>query len=138
MRKYFEDWENREDVAREFFYNCWDDEGNYVIPDDFPSEEEILFAYYGREYYTGSAFVLFQRNGKLYEVNGSHCSCYGLENQWEPEETSWDALAMRKWDWIFYYSDEEIYDSENEEYERHRAALKTLKFLIEENTSEVT
>lgn len=32
------------------------------------------------------AFVVFRRGGRLYEVNGSHCSCYGFEGQWEPEE----------------------------------------------------
>lgn len=31
----------------------------------------------------------------LYEVNGSHCSCYGLEGQWEEEETTVEALAYR-------------------------------------------
>lgn len=46
----------------------------------------ILFAYYLYEDYSGEAFVLFEQDGILYEVNGSHCSCYGLEEQWNPEE----------------------------------------------------
>ena len=53
----------------------------------------ILYATYESEGYEGSAFVLFERNGQLYEVHGSHCSCMGLEGQWEPEETSADALV---------------------------------------------
>jgi len=36
--------------------------------------------------------VLFKRGGKLYDVNGSHCSCFGLEDQWLPEETTVAAL----------------------------------------------
>lgn len=50
----------------------------------------ILFASYGTDNYSGDAWVLFEKNNKLYEVNGSHshCSCYGLEGQWEPEEVS--------------------------------------------------
>jgi hypothetical protein len=56
---------------------------------------EILFAGYEYENYSGSAFVLFARGEKLWEVNGSHCSCMGLENQWEPEETLADAIRMR-------------------------------------------
>lgn len=32
-----------------------------------------------------SAFIVFERNGEIWEVNGSHCSCYGFEGQWEPE-----------------------------------------------------
>jgi hypothetical protein len=46
----------------------------------------ILFASYGTDNYSGDAWVLFEQNGKLYEVNGGHCSCYGLEGQWEPDE----------------------------------------------------
>jgi hypothetical protein len=53
----------------------------------------IYIASYEEGSYEGDAFVLFERDGKLYEVNGSHCSCMGLEGQWKPEETSWEALA---------------------------------------------
>ena len=52
----------------------------------------VLFASYSYENYSGDAFVLFEKDGKLYEVNGSHCSCYGLEGQFEPEETSLEYL----------------------------------------------
>lgn len=56
---------------------------------------EVLFASYGTDNYSGDAFVLFRRDGKLFEVNGSHCSCYGLEGQWDPEETTVAALRHR-------------------------------------------
>ena len=56
---------------------------------------EILLASYGTPAYEGYAFVLFRKGGVLYEVNGSHCSCYGLEGQWEPEETTVEALRHR-------------------------------------------
>jgi hypothetical protein len=46
----------------------------------------ILFASYGSANYEGSAWVMYEKDGELYEVNGSHCSCYGLEDQWSPEE----------------------------------------------------
>lgn len=55
----------------------------------------VLLASYGRPMCSGYAFVLFERDGKLYEVNGSHCSCYGLEDQWDPEETTVEALRHR-------------------------------------------
>jgi len=55
----------------------------------------ILFASYGEANYSGDAFVLFEREGKLFEVNGSHCSCYGLEGQFEPEETTIEAIKYR-------------------------------------------
>lgn len=56
---------------------------------------EILHATYTYEYYSGSAYVLFRKDNKIYEVFGSHCSCYRLEGQWEPEEISIEDLLRR-------------------------------------------
>lgn len=58
---------------------------------------KILIAYesvgdYGCD---SSAWFLFEKEGKLYEVHGSHCSCYGFEGQWSPEETTKQALMKR-------------------------------------------
>lgn len=61
----------------------------------FGSGAGVLFAVYKSESYSGYAFVLFEKDGVLYEVNGSHCSCYGLEGQWMPEETTLEALEHR-------------------------------------------
>lgn len=69
----------------------------FTVNEEEQKDVEFLFAQYDQECYEGSAFVLFARKGKLYEVNGSHCSCYGLESQWSPEETSLDALRKRSW-----------------------------------------
>lgn len=55
----------------------------------------MLFASYGCANYSGDAWVLFEQDGKLYEVNGGHCSCYGLEGQWEPEEVELNELQNR-------------------------------------------
>ena len=52
----------------------------------------ILVAYYSYENYSGEAIVIFEQKGKLYEVEGSHCSCYGLEGQWSPEEITQEYL----------------------------------------------
>lgn len=55
----------------------------------------IVLAYYLYEDYSGEAFVLFIKGRTLYEVNASHCSCYGLEDQWKPEKTSLLAIKHR-------------------------------------------
>lgn len=68
----------------------------YNAPADALDNAEVLLAWYGYDYYEGKSLVIYRRDGKLYEVNGSHCSCYGLEDQWVPEETTWAALAMRE------------------------------------------
>ena len=58
---------------------------------------EVLFAYYSYEDYSGYSFVLLRdaQSGELFEVNASHCSCYGLEDQWEPEPVTLEELIHR-------------------------------------------
>jgi hypothetical protein len=42
---------------------------------------------------SSSFFLMYKKDdGKLYENYGGHCSCYGFEGQWEPEETSVEYL----------------------------------------------
>jgi hypothetical protein len=55
----------------------------------------FLYAAYDNENYEGYAHVIYIEDGCLYEVNGSHCSCRGLEDQWSPEETTVTALLSR-------------------------------------------
>lgn len=59
---------------------------------------EVLIAYesvgaYGCD--SSSFFLLKDKEGKLYEVHGSHCSCFGFEDQFNPEETLIEALKFR-------------------------------------------
>ena len=80
--------------------------GEFGIPSDSLDNCQVLLAYYHVGAYgcDSSAFVLFERDGKLYEVNGDHCSCHGLDEknysgntstQWEPEETTIEELEHR-------------------------------------------
>jgi hypothetical protein len=55
----------------------------------------ILFASYTQANYEGEAWVLLEKEGKLFEVNGEHCSCHGVEGQWEPEQVSLEELKHR-------------------------------------------
>lgn len=59
------------------------------------SDINILFASYNSANYEGKAWVLLEKEGKLFEVNGEHCSCYGLEGQWEPKQVSLEELKHR-------------------------------------------
>lgn len=83
---------NLENIKEEFESEC-----------DNITDEEVLFASYGGGPYDGDAIVLIQRNGKLYTVEGGHCSCYGLNGQWEMIETTKQVLRQRKF---------EVYDHE--------------------------
>ncbi len=83
------------------YLNDWEEDGEPQMLSDFNVDASVLagatvlVASYTYDDYSGSAYVLFERDGKLYEVHGSHCSCYGLEGQWEPEETFEDAIRHR-------------------------------------------
>lgn len=58
---------------------------------------EMLIAYSGGEFYEQWEFFLIRdRQGNLFEVNSSHCSCYGFEGQWEPEPTTIEYLKSDK------------------------------------------
>jgi hypothetical protein len=86
MFKVFNDlFERDADIIKEF-----------EAPTNALDGAKVLYARYQYEDYDGEALVLFEKDGKLFEVYGSHCSCYGLEGQWEPQETTWDALRMRR------------------------------------------
>lgn len=82
MENYLGNWSCREDVERDFEVTL-------------PKSVHILVATYDYEDYSGYAYVLFRQKRKLYEVHGGHCSCYGLEGQWEPEETSLNSIRHR-------------------------------------------
>jgi hypothetical protein len=91
MTKYFGDWASIDDVRNAFFGKYSNDEP----PADFPTDDQILLAAYGGGAWEGYAYVLISRDGALTEVTASHCSCYGLEGQWDEGEVTWAALAMR-------------------------------------------
>jgi hypothetical protein len=82
-------------VFHDIFENVADVIGQFGAPADALDDCELLYAGYTYEDYSGSAFVLYRKGDKLYEVHGGHCSCNGLEDQWEPEETTVEALRMR-------------------------------------------
>ena len=71
----YEGFENREDLF-----------SNFAKDDD--KDIEILYAFYDYECYEGSATVIYYRKStkKYYEVYGSDCFCYGLEDQWDIDE----------------------------------------------------
>ena len=100
------------------FDNDGDVFGNFEVSKNDQRGVFILLAFYGCADYEGNAFVLFIKDGQLYEVHGSHCSCNGLEGQWQPEETSWEALKV-----MYLESDNSFYGDDG-------SALKIMKDLI--------
>lgn len=83
------------------FFHDWAEGGvealkrDFDIKDDEIAEVEFIYASYTYESYNGEAVVIYKKDGAFFEVHGSHCSCYGLEGQWNPEEVPAEALIHR-------------------------------------------
>lgn len=87
---YFVGWNTPEEMLKDFYKS-----------EDGLENATVLFAVYETPPYKGYALVIYRQNSKLYEVEGSHCSCRGLEGQWAPIEVNWKYLKTRK---LGYYS----------------------------------
>jgi hypothetical protein len=94
MSVYQGEWSNQQDVIDDFRLEDSNWYATSANPEAvaFFKASQVLLAVYDHEGYEGYAYVLFYKDGKLYEVHGSHCSCMGLEDQWDPEETDLDTL----------------------------------------------
>lgn len=66
---------------------------------------KILIAHECEDSYDGySNFLLEEKStGKVFEIHGSHCSCYGFEGQFKPEATTAEYLLSEHAGW---YSEE--------------------------------
>jgi len=78
------DFNDIEDLKREF-----------RLSDEQLDGFEILLASYVIDGYDGSAYVLMRKDGCLYEVEAGHCSCFGLEDGWDVEATTIEAIEKR-------------------------------------------
>jgi hypothetical protein len=74
--------------------NWSDAAGMFKDFEEKPQEIEVIFAVYWYQDYEGSAFVLYRDGGKLFTVQGGHCSCNGLEGQWSPVEVTRESLLL--------------------------------------------
>lgn len=101
MVVYIKRFKCNEDIASQFsgYDPEWSNNENRreVFKDilDLLNSSEVLLAWYGGGCYDGEACVVYKSEGRLYEVNGSHCSCYGLEDRWKPDGTNKRILSMR-------------------------------------------
>jgi len=76
---------NSDAIYFDLFRDGWTDVQSEFVT-DVPEPEQVYLAAYEYEDYSGDAIVVYRNGDKIYEVTGGHCSCYGLEGQFEPEE----------------------------------------------------
>ena len=105
-----------------------------------PEPDEVLVAYYSYENYSGTSWVVYRIGDQYYENYGSHCSCYGLEDQWSPESIgdvnlAHDIILKRVSADIKNVPDEDGYwnDYEKELIEHRARVLAHLEELIGKN-----
>lgn len=65
-----------------------------IDPKELDGCEIILFEN-DEESYSGLSWIIYRKDGKLYENTGSHCSCFYFEGQWDPYEVTEQALRFR-------------------------------------------
>ena len=71
---------------------------DYEVAPEKLAEVTILVAAQDEGGYAGASWFLVHDNatGKLQIVDGGHCSCYGFEGQWEPDNTDVEYLLSDK------------------------------------------
>jgi hypothetical protein len=125
-------WKDYEGMLLEWCGSRWDysdkpSDPKKELEKPIPNKSEVLFASYGGGSYEGDAVVIFRKGEKLYEVNGSHCSCYGLEGQWKPEETSLEALARKGKKTDGDYGYHFLYDHDDPAYDEYWKLVSKLQ-----------
>jgi len=93
---FLHDFNSLDDVLREF-----------NITADRLNGYEILLASYAIGCYEGWSFVLLKHteSGELFTVYASHCSCYGLEGQFDMESASVEQLKKLYAEDYYAYTD---------------------------------
>lgn len=81
------------------FLGQWDDiievARSYDVPLDTFDEYNVIVANYQYGNYEGDAYILLEKDGEYFESFGSHCSCYGLEGQFDLEKVTEHELHYR-------------------------------------------
>lgn len=93
MNRYHGDFGSWNDVAIEFYSGSrYEDGALEKALKEIPEPEEVLYADYDTPGYEGDARVVYRNGDVYYYVNAGHCSCYGLEDQFNPDEYTKDDL----------------------------------------------
>lgn len=81
-KTYFGDWGSKDELLDAYSISARELEG-----------ATMLFAWYSYANYSGSSFVLFEKDGVPWIDTSGHCSCNGLEGSWSPQKLTWATLA---------------------------------------------
>jgi hypothetical protein len=112
-------------------YNEWFE---YKRKPEYPDNLHIFMSVYTYEDYSGDAWLVGYDTDKesFFMVTGGHCSCYGLEGQWDVEDYTREQLIELFGRMVENYDDPTRYrsnygDSEGRHETGRRQMLKLLK-----------
>jgi len=95
------EWDSNTEASKKFLANN-------------PEPEKVFYANYDTDSYEGSALVIWYDKGKYYFLQGSHCSCYGLEESgFDPEVYDTKKVflqALEKMNYVYTLSQEDFKD----------------------------
>jgi len=105
-RLYFGELENlSEEAVRSVTAN------QFYVEEETLKQYNFIIADIDHQDYEGSAYFLLehQETGALFEVTGSHCSCMGFEDQWEPTPTTVEYLCSKHYSYGNKHSDMKLF-----------------------------
>lgn len=111
-------------------FESWEDVLSQYAAGNEWKEACPLYADYEEGCYEGQSVVVFIHNGKLYFNYGSHCSCYGLESCWEPEEITLTELKHYLDDSYYFSRDVSHLNDFIELIDVHNKDLAEVEFLF--------
>lgn len=127
---YNDEFKSWSDVAEQFSPEMWSmkpEERDIARAALIPEPEEVIFAGYNTPSYEGYALVIYRNGEDYFSVEGSHCSCYGLEGQWKPEQYTKEVLRQ-VWERKLENLEKRDYNSDYD-YERKDVAKSILEKL---------
>lgn len=123
---------DRDDQVSEFNqYQNEERDSNYNrIPVKMPETLHIFFSHYKYEDYSGSGYLwgYNEETDTFFYNSGSHCSCYGLEGQWDMEDHTYEEMVAVIERQIAENNPDSYYYSQEE----HDARVYLLKFILGE------
>jgi hypothetical protein len=127
---------SREDQISEFnqYQNDERDDDYNLIITPMPENIHIFHSYYSYEDYNGYGYLWgYDSDRDVFFYNsGSHCSCYGLEGQWDIEDHTYEEMVNYIERQIENDKDEEVRESYGYDSVKAEGRVELLKIILGE------
>lgn len=102
---------------------------SYGDEPEFPEHLHIFHSYYEYENYSGYGFVwgYNSKTNEFFYNSGSHCSCYGLEGQWDEDPYTYEQMLEVVQKNYEQADGEDAYWRDNDQVESLKNLLEIIK-----------